>query len=95
MALPINTDEIQQQINHLSQRRQQLKDEFDAIDSLKGELPRLEEERSQPEHVRRKRNSKTSVGSGWNLTINDMIGKLSGKVLNRLNKSDESSKISW
>ncbi len=43
---PIDTDEIQSEIQRLVTQRQQISDELDELDSLKGQLPGLEERRT-------------------------------------------------
>ncbi len=44
---PVDTDEIQAQIDQLLNERRQISDELDELDSLKNRLPSLEEERTQ------------------------------------------------
>ncbi|MCY4729957.1 chromosome segregation protein SMC [Natronomonas gomsonensis] len=44
---PVDTDEIQSEIDQLLDERRQLSDELDELDSLKNRLPSLEEERTQ------------------------------------------------
>lgn len=46
---PVDTEEIQAEIDRLVQERKQLEDKLDEIESLKGELPGLEEERTSLE----------------------------------------------
>jgi chromosome segregation ATPase len=44
---PVDTDEIQTEIDQLLNKRRQISDELDELDSLKDRLPSLEEERTQ------------------------------------------------
>jgi len=44
---PVDTDEIQAEINQLLDERREISDELDELDSLKNRLPSLEEERTQ------------------------------------------------
>jgi peptidoglycan hydrolase CwlO-like protein len=44
---PVDTDEIQSEIDQLLNERRQISDELDELDSLKNRLPSLEEERTQ------------------------------------------------
>jgi len=44
---PIDTDEIQAEIDRLLDQRRQVSDELDELDDLKGRLPALEEQRTQ------------------------------------------------
>lgn len=44
---PVDTDEIQSEIDQLLDERRQISDELDELDSLKNRLPSLEEERTQ------------------------------------------------
>ncbi|WP_336328589.1 archaea-specific SMC-related protein [Halovenus sp. HT40] len=46
---PVDTDEIQAEINRLVEERQQIDDELDELDDLKSRLPSLEEERKRLE----------------------------------------------
>lgn len=43
---PVDTEEIQAEIDRLTKRRQQLENELEEIEDLKGELPDLEQERA-------------------------------------------------
>jgi len=47
---PVDTDEIQSEIDQLLNERRQISDELDELDSLKNRLPSLEEERTQLEN---------------------------------------------
>ncbi|MEE6209901.1 archaea-specific SMC-related protein [Salarchaeum sp. III] len=44
---PVDTDEIEREIERLTSERERLQDELDELDSLKSDLPGLEEERRQ------------------------------------------------
>jgi peptidoglycan hydrolase CwlO-like protein len=44
---PVDTDEIQTEIDQLLEERRQISDEFDELDSLKDRLPSLEQKRTQ------------------------------------------------
>jgi chromosome segregation ATPase len=46
---PVDTDEIQTEIEHLVEERRHVEEELDELDSLKGRLPSLEKERTRLE----------------------------------------------
>ncbi|RQG91114.1 chromosome segregation protein SMC [Natrarchaeobius halalkaliphilus] len=46
MLRPVDTDEIESEINRLTAEKEQLSDELNRLDSLKNELPKLEQERT-------------------------------------------------